>query len=136
MTAYAEITGEDVVGLPGQTLSEAELVTLVGLADGMPNRIIAAQLGISELALRQVEHTLQAKLGAKNKPHLITRGFALGVLVPRALAILLCVISVFESDHDLMRQRFNRRPRNTIESVRMVRASPNTGCGGRAPLVA
>lgn len=135
MTAFAEITGDDVIGLPGQTLSEAELATLVSLADGMPNRLIAARMGISELSLREIEHTLHAKLGAKNKPHLVTRGFALGVLVPRALAILLCVVSVFEADHDLMRQRFNRRPRNTIESARMVRVAPST-CGGRAPLIA
>lgn len=134
MTAFEEITGEDVIGLPGQALSCAELAALVGLADGLPNRVLAANMGMSESALRVVEHSLQAKLGAKNKPHMITRGFALGVLVPRALAVLLCLAAVLEADHDLLRQRFNRRPRNVVEVARMVKTAPSTS-GGR-PLLA
>lgn len=131
MTAFVEITGEDVIGRPGQSLNEAELAALVGLADGMPSRLLAAQMGVAESTLRYVEQSLQAKLGAKNKAHMITRGFTLGVLVPRALALLLCVISALESDHDLLRQRFNRRPRNTAESARMVRALPSASGNGR-----
>lgn len=36
MTAYAEIRGTDVIGIPGQNLNSAELFVLVGIADGTP----------------------------------------------------------------------------------------------------
>jgi len=135
MTAFVEVTGEEVIGRPGQSLNEIELAALVGLADGTPTRLLATQMGVTESALRYVEHSLQSKLGAKNKAHLITRGFTLGVLIPRALALLLCVVSALESDHDIFRQRFNRRPRNTFESARLVRLSPSASGNGRTACI-
>ena len=44
MTAYAEIRGTDVIGIPGQNLNSAELFVLVGIADGTPAQKIAEEL--------------------------------------------------------------------------------------------
>lgn len=133
MNAVMEVTGEDVLGLPGQTLTAEELNTLVGLADGIPTVKLAQQLGLDEHTVGQIERAIQRKLGARNRLHMITRGFTLGVLVPRALCLLLCMVSALEVDHDLFRQRFQRRPRTNNEMVRVLRISPNA-CGGNAPL--
>jgi len=43
------------------------------------------------------------------------------------------VISALEVDHDLFRQRFQRRPRTNNEVVRIVRISPGASAGN-APL--
>lgn len=133
MNAVMEVTGEDVLGLPGQMLTAEELNTLVGLADGIPTVKLAQQLGLDEYTVGQIERVIQRKLGARNRLHMITRGFTLGVLVPRALCLLLCVVSALEVDHDLFRQRFQRRPRTNNEVVRILRISPNS-CAGNAPL--
>jgi len=133
MNAVMEVTGEDVLGLPGQTLTLEELNTLVGLADGIPTVKLAQQLGLDEHTIGQIERAIQRKLGARNRLHMITRGFTLGVLVPRALCLMLCVISALEVDHDLFRQRFQRRPRTNNEVVRIVRISPGASAGN-APL--
>ncbi|MFG0501110.1 LuxR C-terminal-related transcriptional regulator [Pseudomonas putida] len=133
MNAVMEVNGEDVLGLPGQTLTREELSTLVGLADGTPTVKLAQQLGVDEFTVGQIERAIQRKLGARNRLHMITRGFTLGVLVPRALCLLLCVTSALEIDHDLFRQRFQRRPRTNNEVVRILRISPNSSAGN-APL--
>lgn len=133
MNAVMEVTGEDVLGLPGEALTAEELNTLVGLADGIPTVKLAHQLGLDEYTVGQIERAIQRKLGARNRLHMITRGFTLGVLVPRALCLLLCVVSALEVDHDLFRQRFQRRPRTNNEVVRILRTSPNA-CAGTAPL--
>lgn len=135
MHAAMEVTGEDVIGLPGQTLSSTELLTLVGLADGVPTQIIAEQLQLDDFAINQIERGIQRKLGAKNRLHMVTRGFTLGVLVPRALCVLLCLSAALEVDHDLFRPRLQRRSRSTLETVRTTRLSQEAGAG-RAPLFA
>lgn len=135
MQAVMEVTGEDVIGLPGQTLSSTELLTLVGLADGVPAPIIAEQLKLDTFAVNQIERDIQQKLGAKNRLHMVTRGFTLGVLVPRALCVLLCLASALEIDHDMLRPRTPRRSRSNFETVRITRTTPQSGAG-RAPLFA
>lgn len=135
MQAVMEVTGEDVIGLPGQTLSSTELLTLVGLADGVPAPIIAEQLKLDTFAVNQIERDIQQKLGAKNRLHMVTRGFTLGVLVPRALCVLLCLTAALEVDHDLFRPRMQRRSRSGFETVRTTRMAPQAGAG-RAPLFA
>lgn len=135
MHAAMEVTGEDVIGLPGQTLSSTELLTLVGLADGVPTQIIAEQLQLDDFAINQIERGIQRKLGAKNRLHMVTRGFTLGVLVPRALCVLLCLSAALEVDHDLFRPRLQRRSRSNLETVRTTRLSQEAGAG-RAPLFA
>lgn len=135
MQAVMEVTGEDVIGLPGQTLSSTELLTLVGLADGVPAPIIAEQLKLDTFAINQIERDIQQKLGAKNRLHMVTRGFTLGVLVPRALCVLLCLSAALEVDHDLFRPRMQRRSRSSLETVRTTRLNQEAGAG-RAPLFA
>lgn len=133
MQAVMEVTGEDVIGLPGQTLSSTELLALVGLADGTPTPVLAKQLQLDDFALNQIERGIQQKLGAKNRLHMVTRGFTLGVLVPRALCMLLCLSAVLEVDHDALRPRTQRRSRSSVETVRITRTTPQAGAG-RAPL--
>lgn len=135
MHAAMEVTGEDVIGLPGQTLSSTELLTLVSLADGIPTQIIAEQLQLDDFAINQIERGIQRKLGAKNRLHMVTRGFTLGVLVPRALCVLLCLSAALEVDHDLFRPRLQRRSRSSLETVRTTRLTQEAGTG-RAPLFA
>ena len=135
MHAAMEVTGEDVIGLPGQTLSSTELLTLVSLADGIPTQIIAEQLQLDDFAINQIERGIQRKLGAKNRLHMVTRGFTLGVLVPRALCVLLCLSAALEVDHDLFRPRLQRRSRSSLETVRTTRLTQEAGAG-RAPLFA
>lgn len=72
---------------------------------------------------------MQAKLGAKNKAHMITRGFTLGVLVPNALCLLLAFAAALEVDHTFTRPRTPRRQRGGSEVVRVLRTIP---AGGRA----
>lgn len=135
MYASAEIQGREVIGLPGQNLTQHELLVLVGIAEGIPSQVIAERMDAEPIALRQVEAAIQAKLGAKNKAHMITRGFTLGVLVPNALCILLCLATVLEADHSFTRPRSQRRQRNGgSEITRLVRTSPSSAGQGRAVL--
>lgn len=134
MYASAEIQGQEVIGLPGQNLTQHELFVLVGLAEGIPSQVIAERMDAEPITLRQVEATIQAKLGAKNKAHMITRGFTLGVLVPNALCILLALINIIEIEADFMRPRSQRRSRTGGEITRMVRTTPSTAGQGRAAL--
>ncbi|MEZ0197356.1 hypothetical protein AB9U01_25215 [Pseudomonas qingdaonensis] len=135
MHAAMEVTGEDVIGLPGQALSSTELLTLVGLADGTPTPVLAKQLNLDDFAINQIERGIQQKLGAKNRLHMVTRGFTLGVLVPRALVMLLCLTAALEVNHDMLRPRTQRRSRSGYETVRITRLAPQAGAG-RAPLFA
>lgn len=131
MYASAEIHGQDVIGMPGQNLTQPELFVLVGLADGIPAQVLADRMHAEPITLRQVENTIQAKLGAKNKAHMITRGFTLGVLIPNALCLLLGLASVLEMDHDFMRPRSQRRSRSGGDLTRMIRATPGAAGQGR-----
>lgn len=135
MHAAMEVTGEDVIGLPGQALTSTELLALVGLADGTPTPVLAQQLNLDDFAINQIERGIQRKLGAKNRLHMVTRGFTLGVLVPRALVVLLCFTAALEVDHDVFRPRLQRRSRSGYETVRVTRTTPQAGAG-RAPLFA
>lgn len=66
---------------------------------------------------------------------MITRGFTLGVLVPNALCILLCLATVLEADHSFTRPRSQRRQRTGgSEITRLVRTSPSSAGQGRAVL--
>lgn len=135
MQATTEIVGEDVIGIPGQSLSSAELLALVGLADGVPSKIVAEQMQLDDFTVSQIERCIQGKLGAKNRLHMITRGFTLGVLVPRALCALLCLCAALEADHNSLRPRAHRRSRMNFESARVVRLPSQAGTG-RAPALA
>ena len=123
MNACVQIHGDEVIGYPGQNLTDSELFVLVKTAEGFPTPVIAQELKIDDAGMRMVERNILSKLGAKNKTHMITRGFTLGVLVPQALCLMLCVISVLEVDTDFTRQRSQRRSRTLSEHSRTVRTS-------------
>jgi DNA-binding CsgD family transcriptional regulator len=136
MFATLEVQGEEVVGVPGQNLTTEELRALVATADGLPSALLATSMQLDELQVRHLERSIQAKLGAKNKAHMITRGFTLGVLMPQALCLCLCVISALELDHDFFRQRSQRRTRTTQEHSRLVKTSPAMAGSGRPTIAA
>lgn len=130
MHASAEIRGADVIGLPGQNLTARELGVLVGLADGVPGPMLTDQFGTDAASLRQVETSIQAKLGARNRLHMITRAFNLGVLIPNALCLLLCLSSALGMDHSLR----TRSPRGGqgIGFSRVIRGTASAGGRGRS----
>lgn len=123
MNARVQIHGEEVIGYPGQNLTDSELFVLVKTAEGFPSPVIAQELNMDDTGLRMVERNILSKLGAKNKAHMITRGFTLGVLVPQALCLMLCVIAALEVDTDFNRPRSQRRSRTLTEHSRTVRTS-------------
>lgn len=135
MQALMEVTGEDVIGRPGQELTSTELLALVGLADGVPTAILSEQLCVDQFTVNQIERAIQGKLGAKNRLHMITRGFTLGVLISRALCVLLCLGAALEADQDFTRPRSQRRSRSNIETVRIARL-PSAAGPGSAPIQA
>ena len=123
MNARVQIHGEEVIGYPGQNLTDSELFVLVKTAEGFATPLIAKELHLDDVAMRLVERNILSKLGAKNKVHMITRGFTLGVLVPQVLCLLLSVIAVLEVDSDFNRPRSQRRSRTLSEHSRTVRTS-------------
>lgn len=128
MQLIQDVIGEDVIGLTGQNLTKDELLVLVGLANGDSPNKIGASLNADALAMRHIEASIKAKLGAKTQPNMIARGFTLGVLVPRALCLLLSVLCATEHTSDTNRNP-TRRPRNTSES-RLTRSSNTKMAGG------
>jgi DNA-binding CsgD family transcriptional regulator len=129
MNARVQIHGEEVIGYPGQNLSDSELFVLVKTAEGFPTPVIADELQLDDAGMRMIERNILSKLGAKNKAHMITRGFTLGVLAPQALCFMLCLIAVMEVDTDFNRPRSQRRSRTLTEFSRTVRTSPASAGG-------
>ncbi|MNM21435.1 hypothetical protein D3C81_317950 [compost metagenome] len=132
MTQYQYI-GEDVIGQAGQNLTTRELIVLAGLADGLKPSEVAARVGVERDDLGDIESAIRAKLGAKSKPHMIARGFVLGVLIPRCLSLLLAMTFVAELDHSHdLRNRTQRRSREANGTARVIRsAAPSTAGGSR-----
>lgn len=129
MYAEMDIQGEDVIGRPGQALSHAELRVLVGLADGETPNAIGAIIGADKNVFRMLEGSIKAKLGAKTHPHMIARGFTLGVLVPRALCLLLSVLRATEQASDSNRNQ-TRRSGRTSPTSRLSRNSVTRASSG------
>ncbi len=129
MYAEKEIQGEDVIGMPGQALSLAELRVLVGLADGETPNTIGAVIGADSNSFRLIERSIKAKLGAKTHPHMISRAFTLGVLVPRALCLLLSVLCATEHTDDGNRNQTRRNSR-TVPASRLARTSVSRAASG------
>ncbi len=113
---------DDALAQPGQALSEQELVHLLALANGNAPSAITAINGTSRAQQQQLESSLRAKLGAFSKAHIITRAFVLGVLMPRALCLLLAALSINASPGDLMATRAPRPSRSPVSSMRNVRS--------------
>lgn len=117
---------DDVIAQPGQNLTALELAVLEGLANGNSPAAIAAATGRSAATIRAAELEARDKLGAKTHPHMIARGFILGVLLPRALCLLVAVMAA--GDHNpAQRLRMPRNARTPTTLVRNTRASSGRG---------
>lgn len=129
MQAEMEIYGDDVIGLPGQALTPKELRILVGLADGETPNAISQAAGIDKSAMRHFEASIKSKLGAKTHPHMIARGFTLGVLIPRALSLVLAFLCASEHLDDANRNSTRRTGRAAPES-RIARNNIRSSAAG------
>lgn len=129
MQAEMEIQGDEVLGLPGQALTPKELRILVGLADGETPSAIGRAVGIDSQVMRHFEASIKRKLGAKSSPHMIARGFTLGVLVPRALSLMLAFLCASEHMDDANRNSVRRSGRAAPES-RLARSTTGRSASG------
>ncbi|MCF1458162.1 MAG: hypothetical protein LPH21_11595 [Shewanella sp.] len=109
-----QVTGNDVIGLPGQNLTQTELRALVGLADGETPSQTAQAVATDSIGLRAIERQLQRKLGAITKTHLIALGFVTGVLITRALCLLLAITFTTDDGQQFTRIRTRIRTPHTI----------------------
>lgn len=121
---------DDVIGQPGQNLSDLELGVLVAMANGNALNAIQSATQTDSATLRMVELQVRAKLGAKTPAHMVARGFVLGVLLPRALCALLATSCIVANDHNSNRNRTPNRSRVPTSITRMTRATSN-GRSGR-----
>jgi DNA-binding CsgD family transcriptional regulator len=117
---------DDVIAQPGQNLTPLELAVLEGLANGNSPAAIAAATGSSPATIRTAELNARDKLGAKTHPHMIARGFILGVLLPRALCLLVALMAAGEHN-PAQRLRMPRNGRAPTTLVRNARASSGRG---------
>lgn len=129
MQAEVEIRGEEILGLPGQALTSRELRILVSLADGETPSAISRAVGIDNHSMRNFEASIKRKLGAKSNPHMIARGFTLGVLVPRALSVMLAFMCASEHLNDANRNSVRRSSRVNPES-RLARSASGRSTNG------
>lgn len=129
MYAEMEIQGEEVIGRPGQALNDTELRVLVGLADGETPNTIGSLIGLDSNSFRLIERNVKAKLGAKTHPHMISRAFTLGVLIPRALCLLLSVLCATEHLDDSNRNQ-TRRGGRTAPASRLARNTISRAASG------
>lgn len=127
MPAAQEVSGEDVIGLPGQNLTQDELLVLTGLANGNSPTKIGTHLQVDTLTMRHIESSIKGKLGAKTHPHMIARGFTLGVLIPRALCLLLVLLTTEHVDKGNRNQ--TRRGSRTAPALRLARNSSSRATG-------
>jgi hypothetical protein len=125
------LKNDDVIGTPGQNLSELELDVLVAMANGNPLNAIQTATHTDSATLRMVEMQVRAKLGAKTPGHMVARGFILGVLLPRALCALLATSCAVANDHHSNRNRTPTRSRIPTSLTRLTRATSN-GRSGRS----
>lgn len=119
MTAFIN---DEVMGKIGQNLSPLELKVLVDMANGNSLRDIQESTQTDSATLRIVELQIRNKLGAKTPSHMIARGFTLGVLIPRALCLLLSVLCATEHTDDSNRNQTRRNSRTTPAS-RLARSN-------------
>jgi len=77
VTAHANTTHEPVA----ETLTTRELEVLAHLAEGLPNKAIAAALGISDQTVKFHVAAIIAKLGASNRTEAVRRAVRRGLVV-------------------------------------------------------
>jgi DNA-binding CsgD family transcriptional regulator len=129
MTVMPLLRTDDVIAQPGQNLTELELTVLEALANGNSPSAIAAATQNSPAIIRAAELNARDKLGAVTHPHMIARGFVLGVLLPRALCLLVALMAAGEHT-SAQRTRMPRNSRAPSSLVRLTRSSTGRGRGG------
>lgn len=122
---------DDVIGQPGQNLTDPELAILVAMANGNSSPTIAQAIKVDTSTLRLLEMRIRAKLGAKTPSHMVARGFILGVLLPRALCMLIATSCAVATDHNSNRTRSPIRSRAPSSLARITRAGSSNGRSGR-----
>lgn len=110
---------DDVIAQPGQNLTPFELTVLAALANGNSPAQIAEATGATPATIRAAELDARDKLGASTHPHMIARGFILGVLLPRAL----CMFVAFASAIDYSPAQRVRIPRPTRPATSLARTT-------------
>ncbi|HVH33542.1 response regulator [Tahibacter sp. UC22_41] len=75
----AEVAGEIAAHAGDTPLSAREIEILRGVAAGNSNKIVAAQLGISEETVKAHMKSILAKLGANDRTHAVTIGLRRGI---------------------------------------------------------
>lgn len=123
------LINDDVLGQPGQNLSPLELGVLVAMANGNSQRDIQEATQTDSATLRMIELQVRAKLGAKTPGHMVARGFTLGVLIPRALCMLLSILCTTEHADDGNRNQTRRNSR-TAPASRLARSSVSRAASG------
>lgn len=112
----------DVIGVPGQNLSELEREILVAIANGNPQPAIMKATRTDAATFRMLELQVRAKLGAQTPGHMVSRGFILGVLLPRALCALIATSCAMSFDQSSNRNRMPTRTRAPMSLARHSRA--------------
>ena len=78
--SLAPAMDRDDVDAPIESLTVRELDVLVLVADGLPNRDIAARLAISEHTVKFHLASIFGKLGVSTRTEAVQRGLRLGVI--------------------------------------------------------
>ena len=121
-----ELKNDDVIGMPGQNLSELEREILVAMANGNPQPAIMEATRTDPATFRMIELQVRKKLGASTPGHMVSRGFVLGVLLPRALCALIATSCAMANDQTSNRNRMPIRSRIPASMARTSRAG--NGC--------
>lgn len=124
------LNNDDVVAVPGQNLTALQRDVLAAMANGNPQAAILQATQLDACSLRMTELEIRDKLGAKSPGHMVARGFVLGVLLPRALCMMLATCCVLATDHNSNRNRSPQRSRVPSPVERLTRSS--SGRNGRS----
>lgn len=122
---------DDVIAVPGQNLTPLQRDILVAMANGNSQAAILQATQLDAASLRLAELEIRDKLGAKTPGHMVARGFVLGVLLPRALCMVLATCCALANDHSSNRNRSPVRSRIPETLARLTRATSNNGRNGR-----
>ncbi|MCJ7854594.1 hypothetical protein [Pseudomonas monteilii] len=123
---------DDVIAVPGQNLTPLQRDILAAMANGNNQAAILQATQLDATSLRLAELEIRNKLGAKTPGHMIARGFVLGVLLPRALCMVLATCCALANDHSSNRNRSPMRSRVPETLARLTRAASSNGRNGRA----
>lgn len=125
------LTTDDVIAVPGQNLTPLQCDILAAMANGNNQAAILKATQLDAASLRLAELEIRDKLGAKTPGHMVARGFVLGVLLPRALCMVVATCCALADDHSANRNRSPLRSRTPETLIRLARASSSSGRNGR-----